>query len=164
MKKCILSAAAAFAAFAAFGIAASQAWVTNYVAKAIASSAAQIETTGTVVSTNGVTVYEVTSASGWMRLVVEDATDAALRATNCTASAVAGGVTNGTLFVWNGAGAYVNPSGTVSCTATNLVYSGVGSVRTNGVERFAGLFDAVGVLIQPSTSLSTTNGITEVGI
>ena len=147
-----------------FGIAASQAWVTNYVAQAIATSRAELVATATVTATNGATDIVVGAGVGRVRVVVEDASDAALLATNCTASANASGVTNGCLFVWNGAGAYINPAGTVSCTSSNLVWEGVGSVRTNGVERFSGWFDAYGVLIQPHTSLSITNGMMEAGL
>lgn len=161
MKQLILIAAAV-AAIRCFGIAASQAWVSNYVAQAISSSRAELEATATVTATGGVTVIETGSGRNAVRLVMEDATDAALIATNCTATAITHGVTNGCTFVWNGVGAYVNPLGVVSCTSTNLVYSGVGSVATNGMERFAGWFDAYGVLIQPHTSLAITNGMTEV--
>ena len=99
---------------------------------------------------------------GEMRLVVEDFTDAAMIATNCTASATARGVTNGCTFVWNGAGAYVNPLGVISCTPTNFVWEGVSSVHDGGVERFTGWFDAYGGIIQPHTSFAITNGMMEV--
>lgn len=137
-------------------------WVTNYVAQAISSSRSELEATATVTATGGVTVIEVGDGQNVMRLMYEDSTDAALRATNCTAAAATAGVTNGCTFVWNGAGAYINPAGAVTATPSNLVYSGVSSVRTNGVERFAGLFDAYGVLIQPRTSYAITNAIEEV--
>lgn len=139
-------------------------WVERYVADAISGSVAQLQATASVVSTNGATVYEVGSGNNMMRLVIEDSTVRALRATNCTESAVSAGVTNGTTFVWNGAGAFVNPAGSVSCTPTNLVYSGVSSVRTNGLERFEGMFDAYGVMIQPHAGLSITNGMVEVAL
>jgi hypothetical protein len=158
MKRILFSFAAACFALTAFGIAASQAWVTNYVAQAIATSRAELQATATVTATNGTRVV----SAGAVRLVVEDCTDAALLATNCTGSAVSRGVTNGVLFVWNGAGAYVNPCGVVSCTASNMVYSGVASVYTNGLVRFAGFFDAEPVLVQPHVSHSVTNGMMEV--
>jgi len=162
MKKTVFVLAAAMAARAAFGIAASQAWVSNYVERVIASSSAQLQATTTVTSTNGVTVVVAGNGEESIRLIVEDPTDAAMLATNCTSTAIAHGVTNGCTFVWNGAGAYVNPQGTIYCTATNLVWEGVGSVHADGFERFDGWFDARGVLIQPHTSLSITNGMTEV--
>ena len=149
---------AAVAAMRCFGIAASQAWVSNYVAQAISGSKAEVMANVDVADTNGV----VRIVSGDVTLTYEEATDAAMLATNCTAAAIAQGVTNGCTFVWNGAGAYVNPHGTIAATSTNLVFSGVASVSTNGVERFAGWFDAYGALIQPHTSLSITNGMTEV--
>ena len=149
---------AAVAAMRCFGIAASQAWVSNYVAQAISGSKAEVMANVDVADTNGV----VRIVSGDVTLTYEEATDAAMLATNCTAAAIAQGVTNGCTFVWNGAGAYVNPHGTIAATPTNLVFSGIASVSTNGVERFAGWFDAYGALIQPHTSLSITNGMTEV--
>ena len=153
---------AAMCAAECFGIAASQAWVTNYVAEAIASSRAELEATATVTTSNGVTEISVGSGRNAMRLVYENPTDAALEATNCTAAAIQQGVTNGTLFVWNAMGTYENPNGAIAATPTNLVYSGVGSVATNGFERFAGWFDAYGVLIQPGKSYAITNGMGEV--
>jgi len=143
-------------------IAASQAWVSNYVAQAISASRAELRANTTVTSTNGVTVIESGSGGTSVRLVIEEASDIALKATNCTATAIAQGVTNGCTFVWNGAGAYINPLGVISCTSSNFVFSGIGSFPTNGVDRFAGLFDAYGVRIQPHTSLAITNGMTGV--
>lgn len=161
MKQLILIAAAV-AAMRCFGIAASQAWVSNYVAQAISSSRAELEASATITSTNGFTVVEAGSGQTAVRLVYQNPADAALEATNCTAAAQAQGVTNGCLFVWNGAGSYINPNGVISCTQTNLVFSGVSSVSADGVERFAGWFDAAGVLIQPNTSFAITNGMAEV--
>lgn len=154
--------AAAVAAMRCFGIAASQAWVEQYVSNYVARSAAEVQAGTTVASSNGVTTINAGEGAGRVRLEIEELTDAAMLATNCTVAATAQGITNGCMFVWNGAGAYVNPLGVISCTSSNLVYSGVGSVATNGMERFAGWFDAYGVLIQPHTSLSITNGMTEV--
>ena len=164
MRRMILAGAAA-AAMRCFGIAASQAWVEQYVSNYVARTAAEVQAGTTVVSSNGSTVVTASTGTGSeMRLVVQDFSDAALLATNCTASANASGVTNGCLFVWNGAGAYINPAGTVSCTSSNLVWEGVGSVFTNGVDRFPELFDVLGVLVQPHTSLSVTNGMMEAGL
>ena len=160
--KNIIMITVAVAAMRCFGIAASQAWVEQYVSNYVARSAAEVQAGTTVVSSNGVTIISAGEGAGRVRLEIEELTDAALLATNCAASAEARGITNGCMFVWNGAGAYVNPLGVISCTPTNLVFSGVASVSTNGVERFAGWFDAYGVLIQPHTSLSITNGMVEV--
>ena len=162
MRQLIVIAAAA-AAMRCFGIAASQAWVENYVSNYVAKTAAEVQAGTTVVTSNGNMV--VTANAGRpneMRLVVQAFTDAAMIATNCTASAGARGITDGTVFVWNGAGAYINPLGVISCTSSNLVYSGVGSVTAGGLERFAGWFDAYGGLIQADTSFAITNGMTEV--
>lgn len=163
MKKwaVILAAVTCLAPHLAFGIAASQAWVSNFVMKAVASSASELRATSVSSNLNGVATLYIAGDSP-VRVEIEDCTVKALRAGNCTAQAEAGGITNGALFVWNGAGAYVNPLGVVSCTSTNLVFSGVGSVATNGVERFAGWFDARGVLIQPVAALAATNGMAEV--
>lgn len=163
MKKTIICMLAAIAVSSAFGIAASQAWVSNYVAQAISRSAGELQATTTSVSTGGVTVVSVGSGSAAVRFTFEEATDAALCATNCTASAEALGVTNGLYFVWNGAGAYVNPVATVTATPSNLVFNGVASVRADGFERFDGLFDARSVLLQPAKCHSITNATTEVG-
>ena len=162
MKQLILIAAAV-AAMRCFGIAASQAWVENYVSNYVAAAAASVQAGTTAVQTNGCTVITANpGAEGEMRLVVQDATDAALEATNCMGSATAQGITNGCTFVWNGAGLYINPHGAIMATPTNLVFSGVSAVSTNGLERFAGWFDAYGVLIQADTSFAITNGMTEV--
>jgi len=139
--------------------------VTNYVARAVSASRGELAATATLATSNGYTVVEAGNTGtgrNVLRLVYQNPADAALKAADCTAAAVAQGITNGCLFVWNGRGAYVNPRGVVSCTATNLVFSGVSSIVTNGVERFAGWFDAAGVLIQPDTSFAITNGMTEV--
>ena len=168
MRKCLILAvcAAALLPRSVLGIAASQAWVedyvSNYVAQSISASRAELTANATVTTSNGFTVVEAGSGQTAVRLVYQNPADAALEATNCTAAARAQGVTNGCLFVWNGAGAYINPHGVISCTQTNLVFSGVSSISTNGVERFAGWFDAAGVLIQPNTSFAITNGMAEV--
>ena len=158
MRKIVLIGLAAMSARCVFGIAASQAWVTNYVAQAIAGSKSEAVHDVSSRENDGVMVF----AYGDVVFSYEIPSDAALLATNCLAQAVSAGVTNGCTFVWNGAGAYVNPLGSISCTATNLVWDGVASFPTNGVERFGGWFDVQGILIQPHTSLSITNGITEV--
>ena len=136
--------------------------MTNYVQQAISSSLAELQTSASITNAGGATTLSTGSGLGMVRIVIEDATDAALVATNCTGSATAQGITNGCTFVWNGAGAYVNPHGTISCTSTNITFSGVGSVPASGMERFTGWFDVYGVLIQPHKSLSITNGMTEV--
>ena len=162
MKRVMLSVFAACLAMSAFAIAASQAWVTNYVAQAIASSRAEMEATATVTAANGTTEYAVNAGSGQVRLIVEDATDAALIATNCTLAAQFWGVTNGCTFVWNGAGSYINPWNTIACTSTNMVWFGVASTYSDGMLHFEEYFDAEAVLIQHSVSHSITNGMVEV--
>jgi len=162
MKK-VLFLFAAMCAAQCFGIAASQAWVENYVSNYVAAAAASVQAGTTVVQSNGCTFITANGGTAnEMRLVVEDFSDAALLATNCLAQAVSAGVTNGCTFVWNGAGAYVNPLGVISCTATNLVWGGVASFPTNGVDRFEGWFDVTGAKLQPDASFAITNGMTEV--
>lgn len=158
MRRLVFSALAGLAAASASGIAASQAWVESYVSNYVARSAGEVSANTKTEASGGVT--EITTGDGAV-LTMEDATDAALKVRSATAASVAAGVTNGTLFAWNGAGAYMNPHGTITATPTNLVFSGVSSVSTNGVERFAGWFDALPVRIQPSVSLSVTNGTEE---
>lgn len=153
---------AAHAAQGAFAIAASQAWVENFVSNYVANSTAEVIARTTTVVSNGNTVIAANGGTtNEMRLVIQDSSDAALRATNCTATAVAASVTNGTLFVWNGEGAYVNPAGNITATASNFVWRTVGSVPSGGLERFAGWFDVKGVRIQPNTSFAITNAIQE---
>ncbi len=142
---------------AAFAIAASQAWVEAYVSNYVANSTAQLSATSTTTKTNNTTYTTI----GDGVLIIEDNTDAALKVLNATSAAAALGVTNGTTFVWNGAGAYINPIDTITSTKTNLVFHSVGSYETNSVIRFDGYFDVDPVLIQPSTSLSITNSLTE---
>ncbi len=152
----------------AHAIAASQAWVEAYVSNYVANTSAQLQADGstyrTNINNNAATVYSVGEGSNALTLIIEDATDAALQVTNATAAATAQSVTNGTLFVWNGAGAYINPLGSITCTKTNMVYSGVGSTYDSAANilSFKGYFDALPVLIQPSTSLNITNSLTEV--
>lgn len=126
-------------------------WVTNYVAQAMSKV--------NVSSSNGVNRIRSGSETRYMELIYEDATDRALVAANCTADATFAGVTNGTLFVWNGAGKYLNPAGSITATQTCLVFGGVESVHVDKYERFDGWFDVSGMLIQPSTSHAVTNGM-----
>lgn len=159
----ILTAKLCLASHPVFGIAASQAWVENYVSNYVARTAAEVQAGTVTVRTNGSMVVTANPGrANEMRLVVPDFTDAAMIVTNCTSASEAQGITNGTVFVWNGAGEYINPLGVISCTSTNLVYSGVGSTTIDGFERFVGWFDAYGGLIQADTSFAITNGMTEV--
>lgn len=143
--------------------AASQAWVMNYVSNFVANSAAEVQAGTTVENVDGVTTYTASAGTdNEMRLVVWDSSDAALKVSNCSNAATLTGLTNGTIFVWNGAGKYINPQGTIWVTKTNFVYNGVSSRPVDGVDRFDGWFDVQGVLIQPVTSAAVTNGMTEV--
>ena len=161
MRKILILAAIAAALLPrqVFAIAASQAWVANYVSNYVAGTASEVRAGTATTHSNGYTIVSspVGTTGRSVRAVIQDSTDPALRATNCTSAAVSQGVTNGLYFVWNGAGEYINPVGAVTATPSNLVYSGVSSVYTNGFDHFAGLFDVKGVLIQPDTSYAITN-------
>ena len=78
MRKILAMAAAVAVVRAAFAIAASQAWVSNYVARAISQSRAEIAANTDVAATNGVTVIEAGSGDRRLRLTWEEPTDAAL--------------------------------------------------------------------------------------
>ena len=61
-------------------------------------------------------------------------------------------ITNGALFAYAASGLYTNRVlGTgIQATRTNLVWNGIGSVVTNGVDTFPGQFGVFGTLIPPS--------------
>ena len=150
MRRAAALSAAALCAASALGMVASQRWVAEWVSNYVARAAAPQMTTS---ETNGV----VTVAAGDAVLTYELPTCYALRVV-ATSSA---SYTNGTIFVWNGAGAYVSRAGRVECTATNMVCEGVGSAEADGLLRFAGLFDVLPVRVQPSAALAATNGVEE---
>ncbi len=130
--------------------AASQAWVENFVTNYVANSVGQLSASVKTETANGVTTFSL----GDGRLVMEEATDAALKVVR-TSSAV----TNGTVFVWNGGGKYFSHAGTIESTRTNLVYNGIGSTYSNGEISFAGALVVKPVLLQPSVSAAATNNL-----
>ncbi len=147
----------------ALALAASQEWVQNYVSNYVANSTAELQINGSVYRTNNnATVYSVGEGTNRVVLILEDYTDAALQVTNATTAALADGVTNKTLFVWDGDHSYLNPLGTITATKTNMVYNGVGSTYSEETNllTFKGYFDARPVAIQHSVSLSVTNSLT----
>lgn len=126
--------------------AASQAWVENYVSNAIASVRAP-----TLAKTvNG----ESSMALEGGTLTVYNPTDAALKVVNSVCA-----VEKGTLFIWDGGNKYINKTGTIEATKTNMVYQGVHSTVVNGLIHFEGFFDVAGVLVTAPTSLATTNKV-----
>lgn len=167
-----LVALAAVLPHSVFAIAASQAWVADYVGDYVGNYVSNFFVHAAATSVGGTTVADFddtlhfTVNSGTddeLVLEIQKFTDAALVATNCTALAEADGVVDGTCFVWNGAGEYVNPAcESIFATSSNLVFRSVASVPTNGVERFEGWFDAVGVLLQRDRSFAITNIVEEV--
>ena len=158
--KSLLCAAFAAVAFAASSASAetskiaTREWVQDYV-----MSYMMAVTNAVTVREGNVMKYAVSDGDEKVVVSIEDFTDAALLATNATASAVSAGVTNGTLFVWDGGRRYLNPAGVIEATTTNMTYNGVGSTVAGSLIRFDGLFDARAVVIQASKSLSVTNGM-----
>lgn len=152
MRRVILAAFAAACAARCFGLAASQAWVEAFVSNYVAQSVSEVAAKTVTETAGGVTTVTV---PGGGVLTMEEPTDYALRVVASSAASA----TNGALLVWNGAGEYVSPSARVSCTATNMVFEGVGSAWTNGLLRFGAVLDAEPVRIQPSAALAATNGV-----
>lgn len=109
----------AVAAMGCFGIAASQAWVSNYVA----GSVAELRRRVAAQTSGGVYSSELAVDGGTVSNVVEEATVAALVARDATPLAAPLGVTNGMLFAWSGAdAAYVNGPLRIAATKTNLTF------------------------------------------
>lgn len=134
-------------------VAASQAWVENFVSNYVANTKSEaIASTTTTESDTHVTIK-----CGDGVLTMEKQTDAALLITNTTSKAVSSGVLPGMLAVWNGRGKYINSSLEIVSTSSNLVYNGVGSIPKTKLIHFDGWFDVLPVLIQPAQSLSITN-------
>ena len=127
---------AALAAPCAFGIAASQAWVREYVA-------------GLNGGTNN--AFSVTASDGrTLTLTYELFTESALMATN-SANAT---VTNGTLFAWNGEGKYLNALAglAIEATATNFTFGASQSRVVGGIDTFVDAEGgAFGVVSRPIT-------------
>lgn len=159
MKKSIALAAVAACVAAFAEPAPSRAWVRNFVSNFVQKSSATIQAEQTEVNTNGCTVITTGSGEDQVVLTIEDATVRALKASAVTSAAVSRGVTNDMRFVWSGGGSWLNPSATITSTATNFVFDGVGSAVIDGVDTFPGLFSVTGVMIQPSVALSITNGM-----
>lgn len=132
----LAAVAAALAAPRVFGIAASQAWVREYVA-------------GLNGGTND--TFSVTASDGrTITMTYELYTESALMATN-SANAT---VTNGTLFAWNGAGRYLNvPAGlAIEATATNFTFGAAQSRVVDEIDTFADAEGgAFGVVSRPIT-------------
>lgn len=145
----IMAGAATFAASPA----ATQEWVRRYVAT---NGGYRAEITQTINSTNATATcsYE-DPAGGLVTMTTEMSDKLALCVTNCTAASVALGVTNGTLFAYNGATQFVNAvigQAIYSPTNTHMAFHGVASVRTNGLDRIDGYFDFYGGRITRSTA------------
>lgn len=153
----ILAMAASAPLCAAYGIGASQEWVRDYVrtnTSSLAGGAYSVE--------DGVATMSVTNAAGTVATLTSEIADsAAVCATNCTDAATALGVTNGTLFAWIGEGVYTNaPLGeAVTCTATNLVFRGVGSaVSAAGLDHVEGWCDLFGTRVTNTQREALTEG------
>jgi len=133
--------------------AATQQWVRNYVATNGGYSA---EITQTINSTNATaTMSYVDPDAGLVTMTMNMSDKLAICATNCTAASVSLGVTNGTIFAWNGSTQFVNAvvGETVYCpTNTHMAFNGVSSYVTNGIDRIDGWFDFFGTKIDRATS------------
>lgn len=134
----LVAAAAALAAPCAFGIAASQEWVRQYVA-------------GLNGGTND-TFTATTPGGTKITMTYELFTEAALMATN-SANAT---VTNGTLFAWNGEGRYLNlnvpPGLTIQATTTNFIFGAAQSRVVDEIDTFVDADGgAFGVVARPIT-------------
>lgn len=157
----IILAAAAFAPLcAAYGVGASQEWVRDYVRTNAAGASSLASGAYSVV--DGVATISVTNAAGTVAtLTAEIADSAAVCATNCTDAATALGVTNGTLFAWIGEGVYTNAAlgEAVTCTATNLVFRGVGSAAdADGLDHVEGWCDLFGTRVTNTQREALTEG------
>lgn len=155
MRRVLLAAFAAACAARCFGVAASQAWVTNYVANSVAELQRRIsaQTSGGVYSsTLGV------DGGGVFSNVVEEATVGALVVRDATTLAAPLGVTNGMLFAWvEERAAYANGPLRIDATRTNLTF---GAYRTAYLGAQTWLVDAgsnrlcrlAATLLQPSVA------------
>lgn len=159
MKKTVLALAAVMAAYVAFGIAASQAWVEHYVSNRVSEVEKRI-----AVRTDGVaSTLTVPTAGGIVSNVVEEATVGGLVIDEATQLAVQGGITNGMLFAWNDENAYANGGRLIVATKTNLVYSVYHTAYLDAqtwlvdsqTNRFCRLYST---LIQPSVAAQILGG------
>ena len=120
MKRAILAVVATLAVYAqAASPAATQAWVTNYVAQTVSELARK----AVIDATEGTARLSVpVEGGGVVSNVLEDATIGGLYVTDAQPAAISAGVTNGMVFAWNGTNAYVNAGHTITATPTNLTY------------------------------------------
>lgn len=138
MKNLILSLALVASAACFGGTGATTNWVAQYVAQyvsnAISNSTATMNATATTSYTNG--TLQTTIVSDGMPITVnyQRTTVAALIATNCYATATSQGVTNGTLWAWNGATTnYLNKTlAAMIPTKTNMVWKTYQSHEDDG--------------------------------
>lgn len=149
MRRFVFSALAGLAAASASGIAASQAWVREYVAGLTGGT----NDTVTVLSEDGRAVT----------LAYEPYSEAGLMATNSANAAVA----DGTLFAWDGAGRYVNAKAglAVVATATNFVFGAAQSSVVGGIDVFSDADGgAFGVVSRPLTPSEAAALLEEGGV
>ena len=144
MRRIIVTIVVAASCGIALAIGASQEWVKQYVARAVA------ETTTTK---DGAAVYKAGNGVNSITIACEPASVYALMATNVTASASAQGVRNGMLFVWEDAThTYRNATQSIEAGTDRLTWRGIASVG----QTFPGAFDVVGRIIQPSVAQEVT--------
>jgi len=125
MKKMLTMMVAAVLTTSLFaGIGATQEWVQKYVAQAISNSTATISANTKDVTTNDVTVVSTGTDEVPIIMTITEANVPAIQAANCSAAAVAMGVTNGVLWAWDEANdRYKNKNlNPIVPTATNFVW------------------------------------------
>lgn len=118
--------------------AATESWVKNYVATNTVE--------GTIHRTyaDGVLTYTLENNGETLVMTGELPTELGLVVSNCSAGAIAVGITNGTKFAYSGTGGQFYNSTlnqTITAAASNLVYEGVSSAVVDGVDNISGWFD-----------------------
>ena len=118
--------------------AATESWVKNYVATNTVE--------GTIHRTyaDGVLTYTLENNGETLVMTGELPTELGLVVSNCSAGAIAVGITNGTKFAYSGIGGQFYNSTlnqTITAAASNLVYEGVSSAVVDGVDNISGWFD-----------------------
>lgn len=139
MKKMIMLAAVAACLNASAGVGATTNWVAryvaDYVANAISNSPSEMASAAVVTTSNGVT--RISAGIGDYVLVAsfENASILALTATNCTAEAVAAGISNGERWAAMDGGGFRGVGvPDITPTPTNYVCGSFGSAGNLPIE------------------------------
>lgn len=163
MKKMIMLAAVAACLNASAGVGATTNWVVryvrDYVANAISNSPSEMASAAVVTTTNGVT--RISAGSGDYVLVAsfENASILALTATNCTAEAVAAGISNGERWAITPSGDFVGVGvPDIGTTPTNYVCGAFWSLSNIPYE----FYSASGSVFRTSASYVTPSVAKEI--